>query len=392
MAREKDLELLLQGAEVWNERREAEPGWRPDLRNAVLRERDLSGIDLRQADLGGADLTGARLIDADLYKAELNRALLVRADLTQCTLVSAVLTEADLGSAVLRNANLLAAQLAQCRLVGADLTRADLGWANLNRTDLTDARLHEAVLMEAVFHRTVLTGTDFANALIGSTIFASVDLRGSRGLDRARFRNPSELTLSTFFLSRGEIPEALLRGAEVPTDFVDHNRALFGRAGEYYSCFISYSRQDRDFAHRLDGDLQALGIRTWLDDHQVLPGDNLYEVIDRGIRMWDKVLLCCSQSSLNSRWVGVEVEKALAKEERLWQERGRRVLALIPLDLDGYLFAWKDARASELSSRFAPDFSGFKENEAKYQQQLTRLVRALRADAGGREEPPEGRL
>jgi hypothetical protein len=29
----------------------------------------------------------------------------------------------------------------------------------------------------------------------------------------------------------------------------------------------------------------------------MLPGDDIYEQVDRGIRLWDKVLLCCSRHS-----------------------------------------------------------------------------------------------
>ena len=38
--------------------------------------------------------------------------------------------------------------------------------------------------------------------------------------------------------------------------------------------------------------LQERGVRCWLDEKQMLPGDDIYEQVDRGIRLWDKVLLC----------------------------------------------------------------------------------------------------
>ena len=31
----------------------------------------------------------------------------------------------------------------------------------------------------------------------------------------------------------------------------------------------------------------------------MLPGDDIYEQVERGIRLWDKVLLCCSRHSLD---------------------------------------------------------------------------------------------
>jgi hypothetical protein len=51
--------------------------------------------------------------------------------------------------------------------------------------------------------------------------------------------------------------------------------------------------------------LQGPGIRCWLDDHQLLPGQDTYYEIDRGIRLWDKVLLCASKASLANWWVAI---------------------------------------------------------------------------------------
>lgn len=38
-------------------------------------------------------------------------------------------------------------------------------------------------------------------------------------------------------------------------------------------------------------------MRCWRDEKQMLLGDDIYEQVDRGIRLWDKVLLCCSRHS-----------------------------------------------------------------------------------------------
>ena len=159
---------------------------------------------------------------------------------------------------------------------------------------------------------------------------------------------------------------------------------------QFYSCFISYNHTDAVFARRLHDQLQDRGIRCWLDEHQMLPGDDLYTQIDRGIRLWDKVLLCCSTAALTSWWVDHEIDLAFEKE---WQRmRGEKVLALIPLDLDGFLHQWPSGKAQEVRSRLAADFVGWSQEPTKFETQVERVILALRADTGAREEAPVSRL
>jgi hypothetical protein len=149
-----------------------------------------------------------------------------------------------------------------------------------------------------------------------------VDLSAVQGLETIHHLGPSTLGIDTLYRSQGNIPEVFLRGAGVPDAMITYARSLVEHPFEFYSCFISYSHTDQSFARRLHDQLQGRGIRCWLDEHQMLPGDDIYEQIDRGIRFWDKVLLCCSQASLTSWWVDSEINKAFEKEQWLMRERG----------------------------------------------------------------------
>jgi hypothetical protein len=127
----------------------------------------------------------------------------------------------------------------------ADFSGADLGGANLNGADLREAFLRGATLRDAD-----LSGADLSGANLGETNLGDTDLNG------ADFKN-SLLGYSTF----ANIDLSTVKGLET----VQHRgiRSLVANPIEFYSCFISFSSKDHEFAERLHADLQNKGVRCW---------------------------------------------------------------------------------------------------------------------------------
>jgi hypothetical protein len=106
------------------------------------------------------------------------------------------------------------------------------------------------------------------------------------------------------------------------------------------------------------------------------------------------VLLCASKSSLTSWWVDGEINRAFQKEAQIMKERGKKVLALIPLDLDGFLFSpdYHSGKKAEITSRVAANFVGWKKDHALFDRKLEKVIRALRTGDAGRKKAPPPKL
>ena len=233
----------------------------------------------------------------------------------------------------LTDANLRGRQLSEADFHGAFLDRADFAEAILVRTyfraaSLQGASFCSATLAENVFDDTDLEDTDFSRALIGWEMFGRVDLSKVKGLETIVHGGPSTIGIEAIRRSGGNIPGEFLRGCGVPDNFIEYMGSLVGKAWEYYSCFISYSSKDQDFAERLHADLQAKGVRCWFAAEDMKIGDRIRRSIDEAIRIHDKLLIILSEHSIDSDWVETEVETALEKETQ------KKSTALFPVRLD----------------------------------------------------------
>lgn len=363
MPEKEHLEILKQGVNAWNEWREREFYVRPYLRDA-----DLTEVELQGAYLGGADLSNV--------------------DLSFRNFSGAHLEETDLSGAKLNGADLSNANLSKANLFRADLIEANLSGANLQACDLRDADLTQAVLKGAALLGIIFNGCNLSKAnlelaKLNETTFGDNDLRDVIGLETITHLGPSVVGLNTLYRSEGRIPEHFLRGCGVPESFIVQLPALVTAVQpiQFYSCFISHSSKDTEFAQRLYRDLQARGVRCWIAPEAIGIGARFRPLIDEAIRVYDKLLVVLSKDSVRSQWVSVEIETALEVE----RSHGKQVLFPIRID-DEIMRTPENLMALLRMTRHIGDFTGWRDY-ADYQRSLSGLLRDL--TLGGTEVPQD---
>ena len=171
----------------------------------------------------------------------------------------------------------------------------------------------------------------------------------------------------------GNKPKAT--GLSVPSDETENP------AGRY-SCFISYSSKDEEFAQKLHSRLKAEGVDIWFAPEDVQAGKKLHEQIGKAIEDRDKLLLVLSEHSMGSEWVATEIRKARKAEIK---EGGQKLFPIRLVDF-ATIRDWECFDADngkdlgvEVREYFIPDFSHWKEHDS-FEVAFARLLKDLEAE------------
>jgi uncharacterized protein YjbI with pentapeptide repeats len=254
-------------------------------------------------------------------------------------------------------ANLERADLSEAHLGKTNFTKADLAAVNLRRADLSGARLTRANLtsanlLEAKFIDSDLIGANFSESSVGSSVFVNSDLSRVMGLESLDHRSPSHISINTFVLSKGQIPEIFLRGCGLSDADIEYtklsnpglsaeeiNKILHkiqelraAQALQISPLFISYSQADSRFVDKVGNHLTKQGIRFWRDTHDA-KARKTERQIDHATYQSGRVVLVLSEKSLSSNWTEPQIRAASGLEKEL----GRKILYPIALD-----DSWKD--------------------------------------------------
>ena len=111
---------------------------------------------------------------------------------------------------------------------------------------------------------------------------------------------------------------------------------IYNRFENYLECnkqknkkvLLSHSSADKSIVISVALDLQKMGINTWLDAFDILPGESIITKINDGIEECRFALLFLSRNSVKSNWVTKEWETML------WDEISSDKVKIIPIRLE----------------------------------------------------------
>ncbi len=256
-------------------------------------------------------------------------------------------------------------------LYKADLNKSDLSGPSGNGANLYRANLESANLFGSNLQGVNLRDAKLQGASLGFTVFGNTNLTGAIGLEGCHHLGPSVVDHQTLAKS-WPLPIVFLRACGLPEMLIEYLPSLLSQPVQFYSCFISYSTKDQDFADRIYADLQIRGVRCWFAPEDLKIGDLFRQRIDEAIRLHDKLLLILSDHSVQSDWVREEVESCLERERR------EKRVVLFPIQMDDAITGTREAWAASIRrQRHIGDFRKWKDHDA-YREVLERLLRDLK--------------
>lgn len=92
------------------------------------------------------------------------------------------------------------------------------------------------------------------------------------------------------------------------------------------SIFISYAQPDRAFVERLNSDLQAQGLKTWMDRENLAGGQYWEEIVVQEIDRCEIMLVVVSPDALDSKWV--------KRECRVADDNNKTIIPLVHRQVD----------------------------------------------------------
>jgi TIR domain len=99
-------------------------------------------------------------------------------------------------------------------------------------------------------------------------------------------------------------------GTDSPTIIIESARSWCSSVEEF-DVFLSHQSGDKPWVIALKAALVERGVKVWLDQDEIRPGDLFIDALEQGVQACRCVAVVASPESLRSAWVKEEYQRAL---------------------------------------------------------------------------------
>jgi hypothetical protein len=110
--------------------------------------------------------------------------------------------------------------------------------------------------------------------------------------------------LPTYKIRCQVLTELIYVQAELTDRMIEARQSVSGDNSK--KIFLCHSSSDKGIARSLHDDLKRLGHRPWLDENEILVGQSIPDLIQKGLVESDFVIVCLSSAAVASTWVSEE--------------------------------------------------------------------------------------
>lgn len=331
-------------------------------------------------------LTAGRSAVLAGHPVSFDRAQLTSSTFVDCTLTGTRFRDSVVSRTKFVNCKVNDAETTSSRMTDVGFEQCDFAAVGFDFATLETLMFRECILREISFVRTALERTTFTGCFIehariaralflatnvdpfclsvDSTHEADAPIIDWRSLARS-IRSPS---LHLLLVATG-VPNIVAQYMIDAARAVDPDM-LFKMMR---STFISYGAPDRDFARALRDLLEKNGVRTFFFERDAVPGERIHQTMYQGVNKYDRVILICSEASLQRSGVRNEIEETFARESR---DGGASYL--VPVARDDFVLQWTDPLAMRIRDRVVADFRNVDVSSPRFIIAFDQLLRALR--------------
>ncbi|HYH85638.1 MAG TPA: toll/interleukin-1 receptor domain-containing protein [Pyrinomonadaceae bacterium] len=107
--------------------------------------------------------------------------------------------------------------------------------------------------------------------------------------------------------------------------------------------FISHAASDREWAREFAAAIHDLGVNVWFDEFNIRPGDHVTDLLEKGLRESDVVVLPITRESLGNSNFFFELGAAIAMN--------KKIIPIVAEDIDYSQLPLSLSRVSVLKRR-----------------------------------------